>query len=54
MTVVISKISKVIAWENWHHFQWDEYEATKQYLEQLDLIIQVGNNIYHICNICNI
>ena len=26
---------------DYFYFQWDEYEATKLYLEQLDLIIQV-------------
>ena len=26
---------------NCHPFQWDEYEATQPYLQQLDLIIQV-------------
>ena len=27
---------------DYSYFQWDEYEATKLYLEQLDLIIQVS------------
>ena len=54
MWSLTSILLKSLHEKNWHNFQWDEYEATKPYLEQLDLIIQVGKNICNIWYFCNI